>query len=100
MPIRIFLGGIDMLDEMKPTYKQIHDFMQEERSLLPADEGNYFAFVFGEISKYYEYLAIIWPRYRAISKVYVAAARKSLARRMTEPSGAGRPLTSFELHEF
>ena len=88
-----------MLDEMKPTHKQIHDFMQEERSQLQADESNYFALVFGEISKYYEYLSIVWPRYREISKVYVDAARKAMTRRMAEPSGVSRPLTEFELHE-
>jgi len=87
-----------MLDEMKPIYKQIHGFMQEERDQLQADESNYFALVFGEISKYYEYLSIVWPRYRDISKVYVEEARKATAHRMTEPSGVG-PLTEYELQE-
>jgi hypothetical protein len=89
-----------MLDDMKPTYKQIHDFMQEERSLLQADESNYFALVFGEISKYYEYLTIVWPRYREISKVCIDDARKILTRQMAEPSGSSRPLTEAELHKF
>src|SRR5947207_14924868 len=87
-----------MHDEMKPIYIQIHDFMQEERSQLQADESNYFALVFGEISKYYEYLEVVWPRYREISKVYVDAARKTMTRRMAEPSGV-RALTEYELQE-
>jgi hypothetical protein len=55
---------------MQLTYNRISQFIKEERVKLKARERHYFALVFGEIDKYYEYLIVVWPRYKAISGLY------------------------------
>jgi len=72
---------------MRPVYDLLIQFTGDERNTIDADESNYFSLVVGEIAKYYEYLLLIWPRYKAISKIYVRAAKLQLSRSMTEPNG-------------
>jgi hypothetical protein len=83
---------------MQSTYYLITQFIKEERYALAAQESNYFALVFGEMAKYYEYLIVVWPRYKKISTIYVRATKERWARRLAEPAGS-RTVTEEELRE-
>ena len=84
---------------MQQIYDLIVKFIKEERDQLESKESNYFALVFGEVSKYYKYLSIVWPRYKAISKTYVQGGRQKMARAMSMPAGS-REVTQEEIREF
>jgi hypothetical protein len=50
------------------------------------------------MAKYYEYLMVVWPRYKAISRVYVQATREQWVRWMAESAGS-RTVTEEEWRE-
>lgn len=62
---------------MHPTYDLLAAFISAERDKIRGDEqNNYFGAVFGEITKYYQYLSLTVSRYTPASSLYVASIKK------------------------
>ncbi len=63
------------------------NFISEERSRFENKHNNMFAFCFGEVSRYYEYLLVIHERYRLESKEFmeITKAHQALIKPGTHP---------------
>lgn len=83
---------------MEQTYNLIIQFVLEERDKLEAAESNYFALVFGEVAKYHNYLSIIWPRYHAISTIYIQGTKQKWGKIKSQSPGV-RQVTPEEIEE-
>src|SRR3989338_4710615 len=55
--------------------KKLSDFVSRERNRFETKHNNMFAFSFSEIHRYYEFLKIIFDRYKKVSKEYIDNTR-------------------------
>ena len=85
---------------MQSTYDLLTAFISAERDKLRGDEqNNYFGAVFGEITKYYQYLSLTMSRYIPASSLYVASTKERMRKNSLRGDGSWT-MTPEEIAEY
>lgn len=73
---------------LEKTIKEVREYIEKERNFLETKDGNYFAFLVGEVVKYINYLEFIRPRYLRLSHICIKIFRERQEQMMKTAPGS------------